>query len=172
VIRFIATRDRRVMQRANQWPAPRWVQMWALASTRAGDFWVWLAIGLSLVLFGDHDRFAAVGGEGVACVASILAFMCLKRITGRRRPCHVEPHCWATLLPPDQFSFPSGHTMTAFAAATAISLFYPSLAVGVFFCACSIAASRILLGMHYLSDVLAGAAVGTALGYGSFLLFR
>ena len=43
--------------------------------------------------------------------------MMVKRLTGRRRPCEIAPHCWATLLPPDQFSFPSGHSITAFAIA-------------------------------------------------------
>jgi undecaprenyl-diphosphatase len=51
-------------------------------------------------------------------------------------------------------------------------LFYPSLAIGLLFCAISVAASRILLGMHFLSDVLAGAAIGTMLAYGSVHLIR
>ncbi len=76
-----------------------------------------------------------------------------------------EPHCWATLLPPDQFSFPSGHTITAFAVAVSLSRFYPDLAIGLLFCAVSVAASRILLGMHFLSDVLAGAAIGSLLAF-------
>jgi undecaprenyl-diphosphatase len=75
------------------------------------------------------------------------------------------------LLPPDQFSFPSGHTITAFAVATTVALFFPALLVGVMFCAFSVAASRVLLGMHFLSDVLAGAIIGSSLGYSAYLLF-
>ena len=44
------------------------------------------------------------------------------------------------------------------------------LAAGLLFCACSIALSRILLGLHFLSDVLAGAAIGALLGYASYSL--
>jgi membrane-associated phospholipid phosphatase len=51
-----------------------------------------------------------------------------------------------------------------------LSLFYPELAVGLLFCALSVAASRILLGMHFLSDVLAGAAIGTTLAFGAVWL--
>jgi undecaprenyl-diphosphatase len=47
---------------------------------------------------------------------------------------------------------------------------YPSVMVGLLFCAVSIAASRVLLGMHFLSDVLAGSVIGIALGYVSLLL--
>jgi undecaprenyl-diphosphatase len=99
-------------------------------------------------------------------------FLRLKKLTGRKRPCAIEPHCWATLLPPDQFSFPSGHTITAFAVAIALSQFYPNLAIGLLFCAVSVAASRILLGMHFLSDVLAGAAIGTSLAFASAYVTR
>jgi undecaprenyl-diphosphatase len=77
----------------------------------------------------------------------------------------MEPHCWATLLPPDQFSFPSGHTITAFAVAISLSIFYPEMLASLLFCALSVAASRILLGMHFLTDVIAGAAIGGLLGY-------
>jgi undecaprenyl-diphosphatase len=124
-----------------------------------------------LLFFGGAERFAAVGASAIAAGFGIVLFLWLKRLTGRKRPCHYEPHCWAKLLPPDQFSFPSGHTITSFSIAIPLMLFYPSLMVGVLFCAISVAASRVLLGMHFLSDVLAGAIIGTSLGYASYSLF-
>jgi len=45
------------------------------------------------------------------------------------------------------------------------------LTIGLFFCALSIATSRILLGMHFLSDVVAGALIGTGLGYIGYIAF-
>ena len=160
------------MRLANNWAAPRWIRAYAVSATRVGDGWLWYAMGLAILLFGGETRFSAVGAAGTAAILSILLFIVLKRFTGRKRPCHIEPLCWATLLPPDQFSFPSGHTMTAFAVATSLSLFYPTLVIGLLFCALSIAASRILLGMHFLSDVVAGALIGTALGYLAFFAFQ
>jgi undecaprenyl-diphosphatase len=56
--------------------------------------------------------------------------------------------------------------------AVPLSLFYPALTVGLLFCALSIALSRILLGMHFLSDVVAGALLGTGLGYIAYFAFR
>jgi undecaprenyl-diphosphatase len=159
------------MRRANNWVAPHWVRLYVISSTRGGDGWLWYAMGLAILLFGGETRFQADGAAGVAAALSVLLFGWLKRLTGRRRPCQIEPHCWATLLPPDQFSFPSGHTMTAFAVAIPLALFYPSLMIGLFFCALSIAVSRILLGMHFLSDVVAGALIGTALGYLGYFAF-
>ena len=173
MVRSLITKsDYSVMRRANNWEAPRWVRLYVLSATRGGDGWLWYAMGLAILFLGGKTRFEAVGAAGISSVLSILLFMWLKRLAGRRRPCHIEPHCWATLLPPDQFSFPSGHTMTAFAVAVPLALFYPSLAIGVFFCALSIAMSRILLGMHFLSDVVAGALIGTGLGYLGFLAFQ
>ena len=172
MVRSLITKgDHSVMRRANNWEAPRWVRLYSLSATRGGDGWLWYAMGLVILALGGKTRFEAVGAAGVSSALSVLLFSQLKRITGRRRPCQIEPHCWATLLPPDQFSFPSGHTMTAFAVAIPLSMFYPTLSIGLLFCALSIAMSRILLGMHFLSDVVAGALIGTALGYLGYFAF-
>jgi undecaprenyl-diphosphatase len=165
MLNYISGRDHRLMRRVNRWNAPRWIRLWALCATRGGDGWLWYGMAAVILLFGGPGRFRAVGAAALAVAAGIAIFLSLKKATGRRRPCMFEPHCWATLLPPDQFSFPSGHTITAFAASLSLSHYYPNLAAGLLFCAISIAASRILLGMHFLSDVLAGAAIGGILAY-------
>jgi len=163
MLTFIAHRDHNLMRRINRWPAPRWVRVWMLCATRGGDGWLWYGMGLMILLFGGDQRFLAVATAAAAAGLGITLFLRLKKATGRKRPCAFEPHCWAKLLPPDQFSFPSGHTITAFSVAVSLSMFYPNLAIGLLFCAVSVALSRILLGMHFLSDVLAGAVIGTAL---------
>jgi undecaprenyl-diphosphatase len=172
MLNFIAHRDHRLMRRVNSWSAPRWIRVWMICATRGGDGWLWYALGAILLLFGGEDRFMAVGAAAFAAGLGIALFLRIKKATGRKRPCAIQPHCWAKLLPPDQFSFPSGHTITAFAVAVTLSLFYPELAPGFLFCAVSIAASRILLGMHFLSDVVAGAAIGTLLAFGSTWAMR
>src|SRR5581483_6585456 len=170
MLTFIAHRDHNLMRRVNRWPAPRWVRLWMICATRGGDGWLWYGMGLVILLFGGEPRLLAIGAAALAAGAGITLLLRLKKLAGRKRPCTIEPHCWATLLPPDQFSFPSGHTITAFAVAVSLSQFYPSLAIGLLFCAASVAASRVLLGMHFLSDVLAGALIGTALAFCSAYL--
>jgi undecaprenyl-diphosphatase len=137
-------------------------------ASRGGDGWLWSAIGLVLLCFGGERRFDALGAGFVAVGAGHVTFFILKRVTGRERPCATEPHCWASLLPPDRFSFPSGHSIIAFAVAFSLGLYYPELLIGLIFCAISVASSRVILGLHYLSDVLAGIAIGSAIGVAAF----
>jgi len=163
MLQFISVRDHKLMRKVNHWPAPKWIRFWAIAATRGGDGWLWYLAGLAVWLFGGDKRLAAIATAGLAAFLGVCCFILLKNVSGRKRPCAIEPHCWAELLPPDQFSFPSGHTITAFAVAVTFSSFYPGASVLFLFCAVSVAISRILLGMHFLSDVVAGAMIGTGL---------
>jgi undecaprenyl-diphosphatase len=142
-----------------------------ILATRMGDGWLWYGLGVMLLAAGGVQRFSAIGAAGAAAVLGIIVFKALKRLSQRPRPCQLEPHCWSKVLPPDKFSFPSGHTMTSFSTALVVSYFYPPLEGPLFFLAISIAISRIVLGMHFLSDVLAGMVLGVALGCGSITLF-
>ena len=169
---FIETRDHRLMHRVHRWSAPQWVRLWMICATRCGDGWLWYALALILILFGGPERYLAVGSSFLAAGVGIAFFLFAKRFTGRRRPCHIAPHCWSTLLPPDQFSFPSGHTITAFAILTPLAQLYPGYTMEFSFIAVSIAASRIVLGMHFLSDVLVGALAGSVLGVLALELLR
>lgn len=168
---FIENRDHRVMRRMNRWKAPRWIRFWMLTATRMGDGWLWYSLGALLLVFGGSRGYVAAGAAASAAIVGIFVFKALKKLSHRPRPCQYEPHCWAKVLPPDQFSFPSGHTMTAFSIALVVSYFYPGLEAPMYFLAVSVAISRVVLGMHFLSDVLAGAVLGSALGLGSIITF-
>ena len=170
VLHWVADGDVRLMRRVHGWKPPRWMRLWMVAATRGGDGWLWYAIAFVIALAGGPERLHALAAAGAAVAMGIALFLAIKRACRRKRPCALEPHCWATLLPPDQFSFPSGHTITAFSVAVSLSVFYPGMLAGLLFCAASVALSRILLGMHFLSDVLAGAALGGALGYAAAML--
>jgi undecaprenyl-diphosphatase len=168
---FLEQNDMRLVRRVHHWRAPRWLRSATLCVTRLGDGWIWYALAIIILFVGGERRFLAVGSGLTAALAGIVVFRQLKLISKRPRPYKVEPHCWAMVTPPDRFSFPSGHSMTAFSITVTIGHFYPELQLMLVILALSIAASRIILGMHYLTDVIAGAAIGIGLGLASLSLF-
>lgn len=167
----IQSNDHRLMRKIHRWRAPRWFRILMIMMTRLGDGWLWYSIGLILLVFGGSQKFLAIGAATAAAAAGIFLFRTLKHASRRKRPCEIEPHCWASILPPDKYSFPSGHSITSFAIALAIGMFYPDLQIVLLVVALLIASSRIILGMHFLSDVLAGSAIGILLGYFSYHVF-
>src|SRR5277367_5073197 len=167
----IQSNDHRLMRRVHRWRAPRWLRILMIVATRGGDGWLWYTLGLILVFFGGPHRFAAIEASVSAAAVGILVFRNLKHASHRKRPCEIEPHCWSLILPPDKYSFPSGHSITSFAIALSIGMFYPDLQAVLLVVAFLIASSRIILGMHFLSDVLAGSTIGILLGYCSFHFF-
>ncbi len=167
----IQSNDYRLMRRVHRWRAPRWFRILMIAATRGGDGWLWYALGLILFFYGGGHRYQAIAAAGAAALAGIFLFRALKHTSRRKRPCEIEPHCWSAILPPDKYSFPSGHSITAFAVALSVGLFYPELQGCLLTVAFLIAGSRIILGMHFLSDVLVGSAIGVLLGVTSFYTF-
>jgi len=162
--------DQHLMRRINRWNAPRWVRWWMLLATRAGDGWLWGLIGIAVLLSADPNRFRAIEAAGLAVACGILMFHRVKRIFCRARPRDIEPHCWANIVTRDRFSFPSGHSTTAFAVTVALGSFYPEIMPVLLLLAANVAISRVVVGMHFLSDVLAGSGAGALLGYAAFRL--
>ena len=154
-IHLVAHSDDWVSGRIHGWRPPRWVQVWMVASTRLGDGWVWLVM---VVLAPSR---APLAETMVAIVAVNTAQVALKRVFRRARPS--GPVSWWDIHAPDQFSFPSGHTMNAFAVATLVTVDVPLAAPLAFAVAASVGASRVVLELHYVSDVAAGATLGTIL---------
>jgi membrane-associated phospholipid phosphatase len=130
------------------------------AYSRAGEHAAgWLVLGLAgAALSGDGDRRRA-WLHGVRIVAiSYAVNQAIKFIVRRRRP---ELDGLPPLTPTvTQLSFPSAHATTSFAAARAYAPLAPAWAL--YAAAVALAASRPYLGVHYPSDVIAGAFLGTA----------
>jgi undecaprenyl-diphosphatase len=92
-----------------------------------------------------------------------VAYKFIKGKTLRPRPFNVYPSIVCTGKTLDQFSFPSGHTMHAVAFSIVVLAYYPGLFWLVVPFAVLVALSRPILGLHYPSDVLAGAALGAVI---------
>lgn len=91
---------------------------------------------------------------------NLALYYTLKRGTRRQRPFERCDDIRACLKAPDAFSFPSGHTLHAFAFAMLLSAQHPALAPLLWGFAGLVALSRVVLGLHFPSDVMAGALLG------------
>ena len=100
-------------------------------------------------------------GAGLTCT---LTYKYLKRTLVRERPFISFPVIHCGTPPLDRYSFPSGHTLHAVCFTTVLALTLPALALVVLPFTLAVAASRVVLGLHYPSDVLAGALVGGVIG--------
>jgi undecaprenyl-diphosphatase len=134
---------------------------WSFARvSRLGDGVFWYALMALLLAFDGAAAAPTLLRMIVAGTAGVAAYKWIKRRTLRPRPYEVVPHVEAAAAPLDRFSFPSGHTLHAVSFSLIIAAAYPALAPLVFGAAVLVAVSRPVLGLHYPSDVLAGAAIG------------
>ena len=113
----------------------------------------------------EHLASTAVGGIFTAS---------LKFAFNRPRPKKTYPNDIVQYTKAGSYSFPSGHTSQAFATATSISLLYPKwyIIAPAYLWASGVGYSRMYLGVHYPSDVLAGAFLGSASAIGAHYLFK
>ena len=130
--------------------------------SRLGDGVFWYLLMLLLpAIFGTQGLTASLHML-LSAGLSLAIYKLLKQGTSRARPCDSYPviHRHAPAL--DLYSFPSGHTMHAVGFTTVIGLHLPVVAVMLLPFSLLIALSRLVLGLHYPSDVLAGAAIGAS----------
>ncbi len=134
---------------------------------RAADHSVlWMAVAAGLALAGGpRGRRAALTGLIAVAVTSAIANQPAKRSFGRRRPgLDAVPPGRRVRRVPTSTSFPSGHAASAAAFATAVATTAPAAAVPVGALMLGVAYSRVLTGVHYPADVVAGALLGAGVG--------
>ena len=143
--------------RALAWVAG-WRSDWLVGGmrgvTRTGDASVVTALlAIALALWPGRAAVLAT----VSTMLGLALFSAIKRVCGRTRPA-----VFALLEAPDRFSMPSGHATCAWSIAVSLAVMLPAAAPFVLLWAFAISLSRVVLGVHYPLDVLAGALLGTA----------
>lgn len=140
------------------------------AVSRLGDGGLWYALMLALAASGETGaRIAAQ--MGVTAIVGVLLYSQLKRRLVRERPYVAHAGIELGTAPLDRYSFPSGHTLHAVCFSTLAIAHVPALAWPLVPFALLVAASRVVLGLHYPTDVAAGAALGGALAGSSLALW-
>lgn len=130
------------------------------AVSRLGDGIFWYSLMLALLLTYEREAALAVLHLALVGMVCTLTYKAVKRSTLRPRPYEVLSAVALGAPPLDAFSFPSGHTLHAVAFTLIATAYFPWLAVLLLPFTLLVAASRVVLGLHYPSDVLAGAAIG------------
>lgn len=157
--------------RLNRWADVDLVRRVFAVISRVGDGPFWL---LLIVLFAWHDLQSGRTVASQLAFVGLLAWLLyrtLKRRTRRLRPYQQYRLITAHVAPLDEYSFPSGHTLHAVVFSGVSCLHEPWLAMLLAPLTVLIALSRVILGLHYPSDVLAATAIGAGLIGISCLLF-
>jgi undecaprenyl-diphosphatase len=149
--------------RANGLCARHGMRAFFAAISRLGDGPFWYVLMAMLVLVDGRDGVAASLHLAATGAFALLVYKLLKRWTRRPRPFASDVRIRAWVAPLDEFSFPSGHTLHAVAFTLVALAHYPSLAWLLIPFSASVASSRVVLGLHYPSDVLAATAIGSGL---------
>lgn len=124
---------------------------------------IWILTAVVLLFFKEYRRCGAILLFGLLA-GLIVGNLIMKNIFERSRPCWLEPIANMLIAVPEDYSFPSGHTMSSAIAAAVLVLRDRRIGVPAVIIALSIAFSRLYLYVHFPTDVLVGAAVGVLIG--------
>jgi len=153
--------DRAIAHAVSSLPPTRFDAAMKTVSAAANHSLLWFTVAALLACRRGALRKAALRGIAAIAGSSILANGVLKRLLPRRRPAAAELPGYRTLSnPPTSSSFPSGHAASAAAFAAAVALESPRTGLAIAPLAAAVAYSRVHTGVHWASDVAAGAAVG------------
>lgn len=133
--------------------------------SRSADGYLYPIMALAFMLVDHRIGWMLFLSAIVAFGIELPLYKIIKHIVRRSRPCDALYSIECRMRAADRFSFPSGHTAGAFVMATVISFFFPFISPVFFAWAGLVGLSRIYLGVHYPTDVLAGMIVGGGSGF-------
>ncbi|WP_407276039.1 phosphatase PAP2 family protein [Halothiobacillus sp. DCM-1] len=159
-----------VMYRLNQANTIRGMRGFFALASRLGDGLGWYVLTALIVLFYGQPAWQPMGVMLLSGAVGVALYSAIKHGTARPRPHQAHQGLVLSVAPLDKYSFPSGHTLHAVNFGLQIIAFAPQLGWIVVPFSLAIALSRMVLGLHYLSDVLIGALIGLILAAGSLWL--
>ncbi len=160
-----------VCRRVNALSHNRGARAFFTAVSRLGDYPAWVVFGLIAMAQLDAGVPLFVVQALLTAAAGILVYKVLKEYLVRERPFITHGDIIAGTAPLDRYSFPSGHTLHATSFAVLYSSHVPEMVWVIAPFAALVAASRVILGLHYPTDVLVGAMIGAGLASSSVALF-
>jgi undecaprenyl-diphosphatase len=150
--------------RLNRLSLHAWICRPFQAASWLGDGYAWFALAATLIAFHGSAAVPLVATMTVTSVAGVTIYKSLKRRLVRERPFIRHLAIRHAMAPLDRYSFPSGHTLHAVSITWQVVAHYPECGWVLVPLVVLIALSRVVLGLHYPTDVLAGAALGAGLG--------
>src|SRR5690242_21014930 len=154
----------RLCRRLNRGVEHAWVRVLFRTASRLGDGVIWYAVMLALPVLYGAEGFRVALIMLASGAVGLGVYKLLKRTFVRERPFIRHAGISLAGAPLDRYSFPSGHTLHAVAFTWQGCAAFPELGVVLVPLALAIAASRVVLGLHYPTDVLVGALIGAASG--------
>lgn len=140
--------------------------------TKLGDIGIfWITLAIILIIFKKTRKCGVLILVSMV-IGVILGNGLIKNLVARQRPCWVDKSIPLLIKNPTDYSFPSGHTLTSFAAFVMIFLFNKKYGVLAGIIACLIAFSRLYLFVHFPSDVLVGAILGTIISISTYYIYQ
>jgi undecaprenyl-diphosphatase len=139
----------------------------ALAFSRSGDGYLQLLAPVFVWLLRSPLAETYLIAWAIAMLVERAAYYILKNTLKRLRPADLKPNFHSLITASDKFSFPSGHTSAAFCIATITVLIFGGLSMVMFAWALTVGISRVVVGVHFPGDVLAGALMGSGIAMGT-----
>ncbi len=141
----------------------RWITALFSLVSWLGNGLFWMVMLVVVMLVDPASATAAATRLIASAVLGTLVYKLVKQLTARARPCHAGFGIRLLIEPLDRYSFPSGHTMHAVSFTMLIAHHAPALIWLVLPFTVLVALSRVVLGLHYPTDVAAGVALGIVL---------